>query len=644
MKKFLKGPGFILLLTVLVVVIALSISPSSKPKELKYAELLEKIEQDQIAEIVTINNNVYGIFVDSANAQSFPKKYDFQSYIPSTSQFASDMAIIASVKTGKDVESITSKDYNIIWTPQPEPEISIWVSLIPWLFIIGIMVVMFVVYMRQNNAGGNKVMGFSKSRAVRYDNTQKKVTFADVAGAEEEKQELAEIVDFLKDKKKFEELGARIPKGVLLVGPPGTGKTYLAKAVAGEAGVPFLSISGSDFVEMFVGVGASRVRDLFQQAKKLLPCIIFVDEIDAVGRQRGTGLGGGHDEREQTLNQLLVEMDGFNVNSGLIIIAATNRADILDPALTRPGRFDRTIYVNVPDVKAREKVLSIHSKNKPLEPDVKMEVLARMTPGFTPADLENIMNEAAILAARDNEKTISMVKIEEAIKRVEIGPEKKSKLVTERDRKLVAYHEAGHAIVARFSRYADPVAEISVVPRGPAGGYTLQLPEEDKSFISKSELLDKITVCMGGRVAEALTMSDISTGASNDILQATSIARRMVMEFGMSEDIGPINYDDSAHEIFIGRSFGETKSYSETTAARIDEEIKMIVSNSYKEAERILRENIGKLHEIAAVLIQKEKITGEEFKAFFAELVQEADEADFDTEEAVSAEAPVSDN
>ncbi|MBE5816735.1 MAG: ATP-dependent zinc metalloprotease FtsH, partial [Clostridiales bacterium] len=411
-----------------------------------------------------------------------------------------------------------------------------------------------------------------------------------------------------------------------------------------EAGVPFLSISGSDFVEMFVGVGASRVRDLFQQAKKLLPCIIFIDEIDAVGRQRGTGLGGGHDEREQTLNQLLVEMDGFNVNSGLIIIAATNRADILDPALTRPGRFDRTIYVNVPDVKAREKVLSIHSKNKPLEPDVKMEVLARMTPGFTPADLENIMNEAAILAARDNEKTISMVKIEEAIKRVEIGPEKKSKLVTERDRKLVAYHEAGHAIVARFSRYADPVAEISVVPRGPAGGYTLQLPEEDKSFISKSELLDKITVCMGGRVAEALTMSDISTGASNDILQATSIARRMVMEFGMSEDIGPINYDDSAHEIFIGRSFGETKSYSETTAARIDEEIKMIVSNSYKEAERILRENIGKLHEIAAVLIQKEKITGEEFKAFFAELVQEADEADFDTEEAVSAEAPVSDN
>ena len=622
MKNFLKGPGFIILLVVLVLVLALTVSTptSTKIEELNYTELLEKIKNDEIEKIATVNGSVvvYGVYKNSNYLARFPNKYDFTARIPSNEIFYSDVATITAEKTGTPIDKISSSDFGFQLLPQDPVTYPWWLTMIPYLLIIILMFVSFAFIRKQaNDAGGGKAMNFSKSRAVRYDSSHKKVTFADVAGAEEEKQELVEIVEFLKDRSKFESLGARIPKGVLLVGPPGTGKTYIAKAVAGEAGVPFLSISGSDFVEMFVGVGASRVRDLFQQAKKLLPCIIFIDEIDAVGRQRGTGLGGGHDEREQTLNQLLVEMDGFTVNSGLIVIAATNRADILDPALTRPGRFDRTIYVGRPDVSAREKIFKIHSRNKPLDDTIDLGVLARMTPGFTPADIENIMNEAAILAARSSKKAISMTEITEAIKRVEIGPEKKSHRITENDKKLTAYHEAGHAIVSKFSPKADPVNEISIIPRGGAGGYTLQLPTDDKNYRTRRELEDDIKVCMGGRIAEDIVFSDVSTGASNDIVQATRIAKAMVTEYGMNSDLGPISYSDNDHEVFIGRSLGTSKSYSEATAAEIDEEVKKIISKCYTEAKTILSDNINILHLVANQLLEKEKLSGEEFDKLF---------------------------
>ncbi len=621
MKNFLKGPGFIILLVVLVLIISISVSGMStaKPEKLDYSTLLEKIEAGEVAKIRTINGEVYvyGLYADSKNEPFFPDKYDFEASIPSYSIFYNDAVVITARLTGKAAEEISSTDFNFAILPEEPESLPWWVMYIPYLLLIIMMVAAFMIIRRQAGDAGGKAMSFSKSRAVRYDSTQKKVTFADVAGAEEEKQELIEIVEFLKDRQKFEALGARIPKGVLLVGQPGTGKTYIAKAVAGEAGVPFLSISGSDFVEMFVGVGASRVRDLFAQAKRLLPCIIFIDEIDAVGRQRGTGLGGGHDEREQTLNQLLVEMDGFTVNSGLIVIAATNRADILDPALTRPGRFDRTVYVGTPDVGAREKIFKIHSKNKPLDSTIDLSVLAKMTPGFTPADIENIMNEAAILAARSGKKVISMSEITEAIKRVEIGPEKKSHRVTEKDKKLTAYHEAGHAIVARFCENTDPVNEISIVPRGKAGGYTLQLPEDDEDYTTRAQLIDRIKVCMGGRIAETLIFNDYGTGAYGDIIQATNVARAMVTKFGMSSELGPINYSDEDHEVFIGRSLGTTKPYSEATAARIDDEVKAIVEQCYKDAEKILTDNLDKLHAVAGMLIEKEKITGEEFRHMF---------------------------
>ncbi|MBP3348881.1 MAG: ATP-dependent zinc metalloprotease FtsH, partial [Clostridia bacterium] len=578
MKKLFKGPGFIAILIMLVLVLALTVSGGSGAKtELDYSELLDKIKNEEVVHIATVDGSVvvYGVFKDSAFADRFPEKYDFVATIPSNEIFYSDVIKITAEKTGLSIDEISSDDFSFKLLPTEPAGYPWWLSLIPYAMLIIVIIISMSFLRKQMGAGSNnQAMNFSKSRAIRYDAAHKKVTFADVAGAEEEKQELIEIVEFLKDRQKFESLGARIPKGVLLVGPPGTGKTYIAKAVAGEAGVPFLSISGSDFVEMFVGVGASRVRDLFSQAKKLLPCIIFIDEIDAVGRQRGTGLGGGHDEREQTLNQLLVEMDGFTVNSGLIVIAATNRADILDPALTRPGRFDRTVYVGTPDVGAREKIFKIHSKNKPLDTEIDLGVLARMTPGFTPADIENIMNEAAILAARGNKKAISMTEITEAIKRVEIGPEKKSHRVTDNDRRLTAYHEAGHAIVSKFSPKADPVNEISIVPRGRAGGYTLQLPTDDKSYITRTELEDRIRVAMGGRIAEDIIFNDISTGASNDIVQATRIAKAMVTEYGMNSDLGPISYSDNNHEIFIGRSLGTQKSYSEATSAQIDLEVK----------------------------------------------------------------------
>ncbi|MDU7067533.1 MAG: ATP-dependent zinc metalloprotease FtsH [Clostridium perfringens] len=502
----------------------------------------------------------------------------------------------------------------------PPNNMGIWISFLPTILIIGVIFFgLFMFTQQAQNSGGNRgVMNFGKSKAKMANLDGKKVTFKDVAGADEEKGELEEIVDFLKQPKRYIEMGARIPKGVLLVGPPGTGKTLLAKAIAGEAGVPFFSISGSDFVEMFVGVGASRVRDLFEQAKKNAPCIIFIDEIDAVGRQRGAGLGGGHDEREQTLNQLLVEMDGFGVNEGIIMIAATNRPDILDPALLRPGRFDRRILVGAPDVKGREEVLKVHTRNKHLSEDVDLKVLAKMTPGFSGADLENLTNEAALLAVRGGKSSIDMADIEEAITRVIAGPEKKSRVVSEYDRRITAVHESGHAVVSNVLEYADPVHEISIIQRGMAAGYTMNLPEEDRTHTSKKQLKDKMVELLGGRVAEKLVIEDISAGAKNDIDRASHIARSMVMEYGMSDVIGPISFGNSdGGEVFLGRDIGKSSNISEETSAKIDEEIKKLIDEAYNRAESILRENISKLNAVTDVLLQKEKIDGDEFREIF---------------------------
>lgn len=494
-----------------------------------------------------------------------------------------------------------------------------WLSIIPVVLLVVLFLVFLFVFTQQSQSGGGGrgVMNFGKSRAKIASPDAKKVTFKDVAGADEEKAELEEIVDFLKLPAKYIEMGARIPKGVLLVGPPGTGKTLLAKAIAGEAGVPFFSISGSDFVEMFVGVGASRVRDLFQEAKKNAPCIVFIDEIDAVGRQRGAGLGGGHDEREQTLNQLLVEMDGFGVNEGIIMIAATNRPDILDPALLRPGRFDRQIVVGAPDVKGREEILKVHTKKKPLSEDVNLEVLAKRTPGFSGADLENLSNEAALLSVRRSKKQIGMLEMEEAITRVIAGPEKKSRVISEHDRKLTAYHEAGHAVVMRLLPNADPVHEISIIPRDRAGGYTMHLPTEDRAYTSKSRLKDEMVGLLGGRVAEHLILGDISTGAKNDIDRASDIARSMVMEYGMSDKIGTISYGSDQNEVFLGRDLGRGRNFSEEVGAKIDKEIKALIDEAYNKAETLLKENIEKLHAVAGALLEKEKLEGQEFLKIF---------------------------
>ncbi|MCB2290998.1 ATP-dependent zinc metalloprotease FtsH [Clostridium sp. CS001] len=493
-----------------------------------------------------------------------------------------------------------------------------WLQVVPTLLIILMLVAFWFMYMQQSQGGGGGgnrgVMNFGKSRAKIATPDKKKVTFEDVAGEDEEKEELAEVVDFLKQPKRYLEAGARIPKGILLVGPPGTGKTLLARAVSGEAGVPFYSISGSDFVEMFVGVGASRVRDLFEQAKKSAPCIIFIDEIDAVGRQRGAGLGGGHDEREQTLNQLLVEMDGFGVNEGIIMIAATNRPDILDPALLRPGRFDRHILVGAPDVKGREEILKVHSKNKHLSDEVKLDVLAKRTPGFTGADLENLMNEAALLTVRNNKTLIGMEELDEAVTRVIAGPEKKSKVISQKDRKLTAYHEAGHAVVMKYSPLSDPVHQISIIPRGMAGGYTMHLPEEDTAYTSKLKLKDEMVGLLGGRVAEKLVLQDISTGAKNDIDRASAIARKMIMEYGMSDELGPISFGNDHNEVFLGRDLGKSRNFSETVAYQIDTEVKSLIDEAYAKAEKILTENISKLHAVAQELLIKEKLEGVDFE------------------------------
>lgn len=514
-------------------------------------------------------------------------------------------------------EQVASNDLKL--TMVPPQDMPIWLSVLPTIVIVIIFIAFWFFFIQQSQGGGGgKMMSFGKSRAkVDVDPATKK-TFDDVAGEDEEKEELREIVDFLKDPKKYTELGARIPKGMLLVGPPGTGKTLLAKAVAGEAGVPFFSISGSDFVEMFVGVGASRVRDLFEQAKKHAPSIIFIDEIDAVGRHRGAGLGGGHDEREQTLNQLLVEMDGFGINEGVIIIAATNRPDILDPALLRPGRFDRQVVVGVPDVKGREEILKVHAKGKPLEESVDLSVVAKTTAGFTGADLENLMNEAAILAARKQKKTINSEDLDEAMIKVIAGPEKKTRVMSEKSKRLTAFHEAGHALISKLLPGQDPVHQVSIIPRGRAGGYTLSLPKDDKFYVSKQEMLEQITVLLAGRVAEKLKMDDISTGASNDLERASSIARSMVMKYGMSDNIGPITFGTSGgEEVFLGKEFGQTKNYSEDVAALIDEEISNIIKGCYDNCTNLLKENDSKLEEIANLLIKQEKIDGDEFEALF---------------------------
>ncbi|MFR2534030.1 MAG: ATP-dependent zinc metalloprotease FtsH [Clostridia bacterium] len=598
MKNSIKTLAMWLIILIIFIVLITSILDNSNNK-LTYSDLVAKIEAGEVKEIVIDSNGKQAqVTVKNDNV---PKEVN----IPSIDNMMTTLE--DSMKAGTVSVSEKSESFFMVI-----------LSLLTPFGILAIFLVFWFFLMSGNQGSGNKTMTFGKSKAKMINPQDKtKITFKDVAGVDEEKEELEEIVEFLKNPRKFTEMGARIPKGVLLVGHPGTGKTLLAKAVAGEAGVPFFIISGSDFVEMFVGVGASRVRDLFEEAKKKAPCIIFIDEIDAVGRQRGAGLGGGHDEREQTLNQLLVEMDGFAENEGVIVLAATNRPDILDKALLRPGRFDRQIVVPSPDVKAREQILEVHSRKKRLADDVDLKIIAKNTSGFSGADLENVLNEAALLSARRNLPEIGMKEIEDAMVKVTMGPEKRTRVRSEKENKLVAYHEAGHAVVSRFLPTQDPVHQISIVPRGMAGGYTMYRPTEDKNFMSKSEMEETIISLLGGRVAEKLILNDISTGASNDIERATKIARDMVMKYGMSERIGTITLGSGQEEVFLGRDFAQAKEYSEETAGIIDEEVKKIVDQAYQTAIEILKANVDKLHAVASVLLEKEKIDGEEFDRIF---------------------------
>ena len=598
MKNGIKSLAIWLIVGIILIVLISSIMENSNSK-MTYSDLIGNIEQGNVSSVELASDGKSATVTLTDNSQK-------QVNIPSLDSFVT--YVQDHIKAGTlSVE---------------ENSESIWVTLLSLITPFGLLIIflIFWFFMMSSTGGqnGSKTMTFGKSRARMLNVAEKnKINFDDVAGVDEEKEELEEIVEFLKNPKKFTDMGARIPKGVLLVGAPGTGKTLLAKAVAGEAGVPFFIISGSDFVEMFVGVGASRVRDLFEQAKRNAPCIIFIDEIDAVGRQRGAGLGGGHDEREQTLNQLLVEMDGFSANEGVIVLAATNRPDVLDKALLRAGRFDRQIVVGAPDVKAREQILEVHSKKKKLADDVDLKVIAKNTSGFAGADLENILNEAALLSARRNKKEIGMQEIEDAMVKVTMGPEKKTRVRSEHEKKLVAYHEAGHAVVSRFLPTQDPVHEISIVPRGMAGGYTMYRPTEDKSFMSKTAMEEQIVSLLGGRVSEALILNDISTGASNDIERASQIARNMVTIYGMSERIGAIMFGQGQGEVFLGRDLAQTKNYSEETAAVIDEELKKIIDKAYNTAREILSNNIDKLHIVAGILLEKEKIDGQEFDAVF---------------------------
>jgi len=570
--------------------------------DIEFSSLYEALLEENVKEMYLVDRSIEGVMIQNN------EKVKFKSFVPEVFNEREFGQVIDEQMRAKKLKFEAS----------PPPTTPWFVSLLPSALMILIFVVFWFVFMQQSQGGGNRVMSFGKSRAkLHKDDEKKKVTFNDVAGLDEEKEELQEVVDFLRNPKKYMDLGARIPKGILMVGPPGTGKTYLTKAVAGEAGVPFFSISGSDFVEMFVGVGASRVRDLFEQAKKSAPCIIFIDEIDAVGRRRGAGLGGGHDEREQTLNQLLVEMDGFGVNEGIIIVAATNRPDILDPALLRPGRFDRQVMVGAPDVKGREEILKVHSKGKPLAEDVDLKVLARRTPGFTPADIENLMNEAALLTARKNGKTIEMATVEEAITKVIAGVEKKSRVISEKERKLTAYHEAGHAVIAKLLPDYDPVHQVTIIPRGRAGGFTMTLPTEDKYYATKTEMEDDIVDLLGGRMAEKLVLHDISTGAQNDLQRVTSIARAMVTKYGMSEKLGSMAFSDD-EEVFIGRDYHSTRNYSEAVAAEIDNEIRRIVDEAYERTEKLLTENIDKLHTVAQALLKIETLDADQFEMIFS--------------------------
>ena len=603
MKGKLKTFAVWLICGIIFVVFLSTVLDKTNTK-MTYSELISKMEQGEVKEVsLAYDGKSASVKLEG---QTLPKEVN-----------------IPSVESFMDYATDYLKDGKINFDEKSQ---SIFITILGLISPFGLIIIFFIFWflLMNNNAaqggGGNRTMSFGKSKARMTGSDDKnRVTFKDVAGVEEEKEELEEIVEFLRNPKKFTDMGARIPKGVLLVGGPGTGKTLLAKAVAGEAGVPFFIMSGSDFVEMFVGVGASRVRDLFEQAKKNAPCIIFIDEIDAVGRQRGAGLGGGHDEREQTLNQLLVEMDGFGTNEGVIVLAATNRPDVLDKALLRPGRFDRQIVVPAPDVLAREKILEVHAKNKKLADDVDLKLIAKNTSGFSGADLENVLNEAALLAARRDLKQIGMKEIEDAMVKVTMGPEKKTRVRSEKENKLVAYHEAGHAVVSRFLESQDPVHQISIVPRGMAGGYTMYRPTEDKSFMSKTEMEENIVSLLGGRVAEKLILNDISTGASNDIERASKIAREMVTKYGMSDRIGSIMFGSGQEEVFLGRDFAQSKNYSEETAGIIDEETKKIIDTSYNRAVQILSDNIDKLHAVAKVLLEKEKIDSEEFEAIFSE-------------------------
>ena len=602
--KLLKSISPYLVIVGIIVLFGLVITSLINPPEITYTEFMRELNADNIEKVDLEDNTATVVLKETSSSDQEMKAGKYMLNIKSYENF--DQMMLSELQNGSTIE------YKAV-----VKKIPFIVSILPYILLVVLFFIFMYVMLGQGQGGGGKVMNFGKSRARLY--TTSKITFADVAGAEEEKEEMMELVSFLKNPKRYSMLGARIPKGVLMVGPPGTGKTYLAKAVAGEAGVPFFSISGSDFVEMYVGGGASRVRDLFEQAKKNSPCIVFIDEIDAVGRHRGAGLGGGHDEREQTLNQLLVEMDGFGMNEGVIVIAATNRPDILDPALTRPGRFDRKIVVGYPDIKAREEILKVHAKNKPLQESVNLSDVAKITSGFTAADLENLLNEAALLAARDRQEAIGPQQIKEATFRVIVGPEKKSRVMTEKDKWLTALHEVGHAIAVKLLSSTEKVDRISIIPAGGAGGYTAHRPEEDTSYMTRSQLNEEIMICLGGKAAEDLVLNEVSTGASSDLKRANTVAHNMVAKYGMSENIGNLVFDNDSNEVFIGKDYGHTRTYSEETAAQIDREVKTIIDHAYAQVKAVLTDNIDKLNRIARALLEKERIEGEEFEALMNE-------------------------